>query len=70
MITYLVKENDKVIRRNKVSMDIEPQASKELKVDVSGLKQKAGTEYFVEFSVTTVEPETLVPVGFELAHRI
>ena len=40
MITYLVKENDKVIRRNKISMDI-----------------------------TTVEPETLVPAGFELAHE-
>lgn len=68
MISYDVKENDKVIRHNKISMDIEPQCSKELKVDVSGLKPKVGTEYFVEFTVTTVEPETLIPEGYEIAH--
>ena len=68
MISYYVKENNKIIRRNKISMDIEPQCSKELKVNVSGLKPKTGTEYFVEFSVTTIEPETLVEKGYEIAH--
>ena len=50
MITYNVKENNKVIRRAKVSLDIAPQGKKELAVNVSGLKAKVGTEYFVEFS--------------------
>ena len=68
MISYSVKENNKVIRRNKISMDLEPQSSKELKVNVSGLKPKVGTEYFVEFSVTTIEPETLIEKGYEIAH--
>lgn len=68
LITYEVKENDKVIRCNKVTMDIEPQTSKELKVNINGLKPKTGTEYFVNFTVTTIEAEPLVPAGYELAH--
>lgn len=68
MISYCVKENNKIIRHNKISMDIEPQCSKELQVNISGLKPKTGTEYFVEFSVTTIEPETLIEKGYEIAH--
>lgn len=69
MITYQVKANDKVIRNGKVSLDIAPQESQELTVNVNGLEPKVGTEYFVNFSVTTVEPESLVPIGYELAHE-
>ena len=69
MITYQVKANDKVIRNGKVSLDIAPQESQELTVNVNGLEPKVGTEYFVNFSVTTVEPEPLVPIGYELAHE-
>ena len=49
-------------------MDIEPQASKEFTVPVNGLKAQPGTEYFVNFSVTTVEPEPLIPIGYEIAY--
>ena len=69
MITYQVKANDKVIRNGKVSLNIAPQESQELTVNVNGLEPKVGTEYFVNFSVTTVEPEPLVPIGYELAHE-
>lgn len=69
MITYQVKANDKVVRNGKVSLDIAPQESQELTVNVNGLEPKVGTEYFVNFSVTTVEPEPLVPIGYELAHE-
>lgn len=69
MITYQVKANDKVIRNGKVSLDIAPQESQELTVNVNGLEPKVGTEYFVNFSVTTVEPEPLVPIDYELAHE-
>ena len=64
-----MKENDKVVRRGKVSLDVAPQEKKELAVNVSGLKAKVGTEYFVNFSVTTVEPEPLIPEGYEIAHE-
>lgn len=68
MIRYTVMENGKKIRLGKVSLDIEPQASKELIVPVSGLKAKQGTEYFVNFVVTTVVPEPLIPVGYDIAY--
>lgn len=67
MITYQVKENDKVIRSGKVSLDVEPQSIKPLNVNVGGLKPKAGTEYFVEFRTTTIEAEEGVPAGYEIA---
>ena len=60
--------NNKIIRGGKVSLDIEPQASKEFTVPVNGLKAQPGTEYFVNFSVTTVEPEPLIPIGYEIAY--
>ena len=69
MITYQVKENSKVIRGGKVSLDIEPQGSKPFSVNVGGLKPKVGTEYFVDFCVTAVEPEPLVPAGYDIAHE-
>ncbi|MCD8183236.1 MAG: DUF4981 domain-containing protein [Bacteroides sp.] len=67
MMHYQVKENEKVIRSGKVSLDVAPQECKSLNVNVGGLKPKAGTEYFVEFSATTTEPEPLMPVGYEIA---
>ena len=57
MISYTVKANGKTIKGGKVSLDIEPQGSKELNINLNGLKPKAGTEYFVDFVVTTTEPE-------------
>ena len=56
MISYTVKANGKTIKGGKVSLDIEPQGSKELNINLNGLKPKAGTEYFVDFVVTTTEP--------------
>lgn len=52
MISYTVKANGKTIKGGKVSLDIEPQSSKELDINLNGLKPKAGTEYFVNFVVT------------------
>ena len=46
MISYTVKANGKTIKGGKVSLDIEPQGSKELNINLNGLKPKAGTEYF------------------------
>ncbi|WP_294627453.1 glycoside hydrolase family 2 TIM barrel-domain containing protein [uncultured Bacteroides sp.] len=67
-IHYNIVANGKNIKRGKVSLDIAPQASKEFTVPVNGLKAQPGTEYFVNFSVTTTEPEPLIPVGYEIAY--
>ena len=66
-INYWIKENAKIVRSGKLYLDIAPQKSKLLNVDVSGLKPRSGVEYFVEFSVTTIEPEALLPIGYEIA---
>ena len=66
-INYAVKANGKVERKGKTFLDIEPQGTQELSINVAGLKPKAGTEYFVNFWVTTTEPEILIPVGHEIA---
>ena len=66
-INYAVKANGKVVKKGKTFLDIEPQGTKELNIDVAGLKAKPGTEYFVNFWVTTTEPEILIPVGHEIA---
>lgn len=67
MVHYSVTANNKVVRSGKVSLDIEPQDSKEFTVPVGNLKPQAGTEYFVNFNVTTVEKEPLIPIGHEIA---
>lgn len=69
MISYEVKANGKTLKRGKVSLDVAPQQAAELDVPVSGLKPKADTEYFVNFAVTTVQPEEGVPAGHEIAHE-
>ena len=67
-IHYSVLANGKTVKSGKVSLDIAPQASKEFTVPVSGLKARPGTEYFVNFSVIAVEPEPLIPAGYEIAY--
>ena len=69
MITYDVVANGKVVRGRKVSLNVEPQQSAELSVPVTGLKAKAGTEYFVNFTVTAVEAEPGVPAGHDIARE-
>lgn len=67
MITYAIMANGKAVRHGKVSLDIAPQTSKELQVNIAGLKPQKDTEYFVNFSVVTVQPEGLIPQGHEVA---
>lgn len=66
-IHYAVKENQRVIRSGKLSMDIAPQCSEDLHINVAGLKPKSGTEYFVDFSVLNMEEDPLIPLGYEVA---
>jgi len=67
-IWYYVKENGKTIKSGKTKLAIAPQASTEFNVPLDGFKPKAGCEYFVNFSVTTLQSEPLVPAGHEVAY--
>lgn len=69
MMIYDVKANGKIVRSGKVSLDIEPQQSREFSVPVDNLKPKEGTEYFVDFYFFAVEAEPGVPAGHEIARE-
>lgn len=66
-ISYAVKANGKTVRSGKTQLDIEPQGTAELSLNLKGLKARPGTEYFVTFDVTTTEAEPLIPVGHSIA---
>ncbi|MEG1660562.1 MAG: glycoside hydrolase family 2 TIM barrel-domain containing protein [Bacteroides sp.] len=68
-ISYTILASGKAVKTGKLSLDVAPQASKEFTVPVSGLKAKPGTEYFVNFAVTTLTPEPLIPVGYDIAYE-
>ncbi len=67
-IHYEVCANGKAVRSGKLAIDLAPQDSTEVKVPVNGLKQKAGTEYFVNFYVRTLRAEFPLTSGYEIAH--
>lgn len=68
-VKYSIMANGKTVKTGKITLDVEPQASKEITVPVSGLKAKPGTEYFVNFTVTTLQPEAAIPAGFDIAYE-
>ena len=67
-VRYVVKANEKTVREGTWTLSLAPQTSEEVSVPVGGLKPKAGTEYFVNFSVTSVAAKDFVPAGYEVAH--
>ena len=67
MITYTVKANNKVIKSNKLTLDLAPQASQEVTVPVAGLKPQAGVDYLVNFVVTSIHQNGVVPAGYDIA---
>lgn len=68
-ISYEVKANGKTIRSGKTTLDIAPQSAKELKVNVAGLKPATDTEYFVNFYISSVKAEGLIPADHVIAYE-
>lgn len=67
VISYTVTANSKVIKRGKMSLDVAPQETKEITIPFGKLTAKPGTEYFVNFTVTTTKEEFPVPAGYDIA---
>lgn len=67
-ICYSIMANQRVVRSGKLSLDLAPQKSQEINVPVGGLKSQQGVEYFVNFSVITIEEEPLISTGHEIAY--
>ena len=66
-LQYEVKANDKTVRKGKMVLDVAPQAEREITIPVNGLKEKADTEYFVNFRVVTLTAEQGIAAGHEIA---
>ncbi|MDR0845510.1 MAG: DUF4981 domain-containing protein [Tannerella sp.] len=66
-IQYTVLSNGKPLSSGTLPLKLAPQASEVVTVPVENLKPQPGVEYFVNFSVTTTQPEALVPQGYEIA---
>ena len=67
MISYTVKANNKVVKGNKMSLDLAPQSSKEITIELGNLKPQAGVDYLLDFVVTTTKADGLVPAGYDIA---
>ncbi len=68
-IFYTLHANGKVMKRNQLTLDVAPQESKEFRLPITAPAAKAGTEYFVNFSVVTKLAEPLIPAGHEIAYE-
>ena len=70
MISYTVKANNKVLKGNKMTLDLAPQTSKEITIPLAGLlKPQAGVDYLLDFTVTTTKADKLIPAGYDIAHE-
>lgn len=69
MIKYKILENGKTIKEEIVKLSLAPQDSTIITIPISKLKAKSGTEYFLNFEVTTKETDPLVPKGHIIAYE-
>ena len=70
MISYTVKANNKVLKGNKMTLDLAPQASQEITIPLAGLlKPQAGVDYLLDFTVTMTKADKLIPAGYDIAHE-
>lgn len=68
-ISWTLRENDRPLRNGKLKLDVAPQGETPVTIDVRGLKQKEGTEYFVEFRASVSAAEPMLPAGHVIAQQ-
>lgn len=67
-IRYAIRANGKTLRDGRLTLDLAPQASQEISIPVAGLKPQTGTDYLIDFEVTTTRAEGCIPAGHVIAH--
>ena len=67
-VKYMVMENGKKISEATLNLNLQPQESTTVAIPVSNLKQKPGTEYFINFEVYSKYAAQLVPAGHLVAY--
>lgn len=66
--SYQITANGQVVREAKLpTLKVAPQKSEVIQLNLKGLKERPGVEYFVRFSATTRQANQLLPQGWELA---
>ena len=68
VIDWEIQANGKTVKTGKLGkISIAPEQKKNVTIDVSGLKQQPGVEYFLNLSAKTVEKDLFLPAGWEIA---
>lgn len=68
--SYTIAANGKVVKTEKIpSIDVAPQQSQIVHIDLKGISKRAGVEYFITLSAKTKAAETLLPKGWEIASQ-
>ncbi len=66
--SYEISANGKVIRTVKLpTLNIEPEQTGSINIDLKGIKAMPGVEYFVRISAKTKQAEHLLPANWEIA---
>jgi beta-galactosidase len=66
--TYKITADGKTVTSGELPvLDVAPEQSKQVAIDVKKLKAKPGVEYFVTVSAKTKVAENLLPAGWEIA---
>ena len=68
VLRYAIRANGKTLRDGRLTLDLAPQASQEISVPAAGLKPQPGTDYLIDFEVTTTRAEGCIPAGHVIAH--
>lgn len=67
-LSYSVTGDGRVVKRGEIPLSLAPQQTTVVEVPVGTLKRRPGTEYLVNFEVTTRVSEPLVPAGHVIAY--
>ncbi len=66
--SFEITANGKVVKSGKLPvLNVEPEQSKIVKIDIKGISAKTGIEYFLKISAKTTVTENLLPAGWEIA---
>ncbi|MDR1809090.1 MAG: DUF4981 domain-containing protein, partial [Prevotella sp.] len=68
-IKYILLENGQPLKQGALNIGLEPQAETTVTVPVTDIVPKQGAEYFLNFEVSTKQPETLLPAAYVIARE-
>lgn len=66
-VRWQITASGRKIKEGTLSLNLEPDQSKEVTIPVSGLTAQAGVEYFLDFSVTLKADQGLLKKGYQVA---